>query len=45
MLVTEMSLFNSVYELGEKMLFDNPLEKPCETCGDDAINAFLDDGG
>jgi hypothetical protein len=42
---SEMNLFNVVYELGEngeKLYFDNPLGEPCETCEDEAINAFLD---
>jgi len=42
---SEMNLFNIVYELGEngeKLYFDNPLGEPCETCEDEAINAFLD---
>jgi hypothetical protein len=42
---SEMSMFNLVYELGEKsekLYFDNPLGEPCETSEDEAINAFLD---
>jgi len=42
---SEMNLFNIVYELGEdgeKLYFNNPLGEPCETCEDEAINAFLD---
>lgn len=40
-----MSAFNAVYELsdkGEKLYFDNSLGEPCETNGDEAINALLD---
>jgi hypothetical protein len=42
---SETSFFNIAYELsenGEKLYFDNPLGKPCETSEDEAINAFLD---
>jgi hypothetical protein len=27
---SEVSIFNIAYELGEKLLFDNPLGEPCE---------------
>jgi hypothetical protein len=41
---SEMSMFSIVYELsenGEKLYFDNPLGKPCETSEDEAINTLL----
>ncbi|MCC6021911.1 MAG: hypothetical protein LM560_02175 [Desulfurococcaceae archaeon] len=42
---SEMSMFNVVYEFGEKskkLYFDNPLREPCETSEGEVINAFLE---